>query len=116
LDQAVALESMRFLRDPFPVVNLDNLLNLGSDRNTRVVVFVTSLQLAPGEPASSVMINLVDSNNQIFDVAAEDMRVVPGSEFGQVIFRLPNNIASGTCTVRVKAQGRTSNPGSIRIR
>jgi hypothetical protein len=50
LDQVAALDSLLFLRDPFPVVNSADVLNLGVDRNTRVVVFVTNLQLAQGEP------------------------------------------------------------------
>jgi alpha-tubulin suppressor-like RCC1 family protein len=116
LDQAAALESLRFLRDPFPVLNLDNFLNLGSDKNTRVMVFVNNLQLMPGETSSSVVVNLVDSGSQSFDVAAEDVRPTPNSEFLQVIFRLPNNLAVGSCTIRIKAQGRMSNSGTIRIR
>lgn len=116
LDQAVALDSLLFFRDPFPVVNLNNLLNQGSDRNTRVMVVVTNLQLAPGEPANSVIVNLIDGNNQTFDVAAEDVRAFANGQFVQIIFRLPNNLAVGTCMIRIKAQARTSNAGSIRIR
>ena len=113
LDQATALDSLLFLRDPFPVLNL-SVLNPGPDRNTRVEVFVSSLQLFPGEPASSVIVHLVDSNNQIFDVAAEDVR--PVATFVQVTFRLPNNLAVGTCTITIKAHAQVSNAGTIRIR
>ena len=80
------------------------------------MVFVNNLQLAPGETSSSVVVNLVDSGSQSFDVAAEDVRPMPNSEFLQVIFRLPNNLAVGSCTIRIKAQGRMSNSGTIRIR
>ena len=114
-DQVASLDSIRFLRDPF-VVNGSDPLNLGSDRNTRVIVFVRNLQLAQGETASSVLVNLVDANNQSFDVAAEVVRSVPGTDFVQVIFRLPTNLATGKCVVMVKAHGQTSNTGSIRIR
>jgi hypothetical protein len=115
LDQVASLDSIRFLRDPF-VVNGSDLLNLGSDRNTRVIVFVRNLQLAQGETASSVLVNLVDANNQSFDVAAEVVRSVPDTDFVQVIFRLPTSLATGKCVVIVKAHGQTSNTGSIRIR
>ena len=103
------------MRDPF-IVNSSDLLNLGSDRNTRVIVFVKNLQLAPGETASSILVNLVGANNQSFDVAAEVVRPVPNTDFVQVIFRLPTNLAAGQCVVMVKAHGQTSNTGSIRIR
>ena len=115
VDQVASLDSGRFLRDPF-VVNGSDLLNLGSDRNTRVIIFVKNLQLAPGETASSVLVNLVDANNQNFDVAAEVVRAVPDADFVQVIFRLPSILAVGKCAVMVKAHGQTSNTGSIRIR
>jgi hypothetical protein len=116
IDQVAALDSMLFLRDRFPVVNTINLLNFGPDRNTRIVVFLTNLQLAPGETAASVVVNLIDSKNQIYDLAAEDVRLVPNSSFTQVIFRLPDSLSTGTCSVRVKAHGQVSNAGTIRIR
>jgi N-acetylneuraminic acid mutarotase len=112
LDQAAALDSSLFLRDPFPVVNGANVFNQGADRNTRVIVFVSNL--FPAEPSSSVIVHLVDSNNQSYDVLAEDVR--PASAFVQVTFRLPNNLAVGTCTVTVKARAKISNAATIRIR
>lgn len=114
--QAAALDSMLFFRDPFPVVNGANMFNLGLDRNTRVIIFATNLQLSQGEPSSSVVVNLVDSNNQNYDIAAEDVRPVPNLNFTQVVFRLPNNLSVGTCIIKVKAHGQVSNAGTIRIR
>jgi subtilisin family serine protease len=114
--QVAALDSVLFLRDPFPVVNGADLLNLGVDRNTRVLLFVMNLQLAQGETSASVVVNLIDNNNQSYDVAAEDVRLVPNFQFTQVIFRLPNNLPAGTCTIIVKAHGQFSNAGTIRIR
>lgn len=115
-DQASALDSALFLRDPFPVLNSANLLNRGVDRNTRIIVFVTNLQLAQGESSSSIIVNLISSNNQTYDVPAEDVRAVPNSQFTQVIFRLPDNLSAGTCKIEVKAHGQVSNVGTIRIR
>lgn len=116
LDQIAAIDSLAFMRDPFPVVNLGDLLNQGSDHNTRVLVFVRNLQLSQGETASSVIVNLVDSNSQSFDVFAEQVVAMPNTDLVQVTFRLPNNLAVGTCTVRIKHQLRTSNTGTIRIK
>ena len=115
-DQVAALDSVLFVRDAFQVVNPSDLLNLGSDRNTRVTVFVMNLQLAAGEPSSSVIVNLLDSNNKSYEVAAEDVRPVPTLPFTQVIFRLPDNLSIGTCTISITAQGQISNSGTIGIR
>ncbi|HEX5887682.1 MAG TPA: hypothetical protein VFY61_03220, partial [Pyrinomonadaceae bacterium] len=111
-----SLDSVLLVRDPFQVINPANLWTPSNDRNTRVVVFARNLQLAQGETASSVIVNLVDAASQNHDVPAEDVRAVPNTDFVQVIFRLPNNLAVGTCSVKIKAQTRTSNTGSMRIK
>lgn len=116
VDQIAAVDSLLFLRDPFPVHNGDDLLNLGSDRNTRVVLTVTNLRLAIGEDAASVVVNLVDSTNLSQDIPAEDVRLVPDTNFTQVTFRLPDNLPAGTATIKVNAHGQLTNPGTIRIR
>jgi hypothetical protein len=115
VDQAASVDSIQFVRDPFPIVRGD-LLGQGSDRNTRVIVFVKNLQLAQGEAASSVVVNLVDASNQNFDIAAEVVRPVLNTDFVQVIFRLPSTLAIGRCVVTIKAHSQSSNTGSIRIR
>lgn len=115
-DQAVALDSVLFLRDPFPVINTANVFNQGPDRNSRVIIFVTNLELAQGESSASVVVNLVDGNSQSYDIVAEDVRPVPNLNFAQVIFRLPNGLSVGTCTIKVKVHGQVSNQGTMRIR
>lgn len=114
--QAAAFDATLFFRDPFPVVNTHNLLNQGPDKNTRVVLLVTNLQLVQGETASSVIVNLTGSNNEAYNLPAEDIRPVISSNFAQVVFRLPDALAPGTCTIKVKARGQESNPGTIRIK
>jgi hypothetical protein len=116
LDQIAALDALSFLRDPFPLVNLGDLLNQGTDHNTRVIVFARNLALSQGETASALIVNLVDSNTQSFDVPAEQVAAMPNTDLVQVTFRLPNNLAAGACTVRIRHQLRTSNAGTIRIK
>ena len=115
-DQVASLDSRLLFRDPFPVTSGAAVLNYSSDRNTRVVVFVRNLQLSAEEVASSVVVNLVDEDNQTFDVPAEAVRPVANIDLVQVIFRLPDTLAAGACTVRIRAHGQTSNAGTIRIR
>jgi len=78
-------------------------------------VFVANLQLNPGEAASAVVVNLIDSNSQSYDVAAEDVRVDLITGFAQVTFRLPDTLFVGECTVKVRAHGHVSNSAIIRI-
>ncbi len=114
-NEAVAVTPLA-IRDPFDVVSTVEWLNAGLDHNTRVIVFATNVQLAPGETASSVVVNLVDSANHNFDVPAEDVRPVPDFDFAQIMFRLPDTIASGNCSIKIKVHGQTTNAGTIRIR
>ena len=114
-DQATALESILLVRDPFHVQSIAIWLNLGADRRTRVIVFASGLELAVGELPSSVVVSLVDGNNQTHEVPAEDVRVVPNFPFTQVVFALPTNLSPGVCKVTLKAQGKVSNTATIRI-
>jgi hypothetical protein len=114
-NQAAALDSVLALRDPFRVVGIPDWFPTGDDKNTRVALFAQNLQLNPGELPSAVIVRLTASNNQIFDVAAEDVRAIPDSDFTQVVIRLPNNLVAGPCTVSIRAHTRVSNSGIIRI-
>jgi hypothetical protein len=114
-DQLAAFDSVAFLRDPFPVVNLTYLFNL-PDPNSRIVVFARNVTLVEGDTAAAVTVNLVGSNSQSYDIAAEDVRSIANTDFVQVTFRLPDNLAVGTATVRIKFQTRTSNAGTMRIK
>ena len=113
--QAAAFESLLFTRDPFPVKSIADWFNLPPGQNTLVMIFAQNLRLNQGETASDVIVNLVDGNNQSFDVPAADVRAVPNVDFTQVLFRLPDALAPGTCKVTIKAHGQTSNMGTIRI-
>ena len=115
LIQAGALDSILLLRDPFPVVN-PNMMVTGPDRNSRIDLFARNLQLGAGETAASVVVRLVDSKNQSYDVAAEAVSLVQGTDLTQVTFRLPNGVPDGKCIVELRAQGRSSNSGTFRIR
>ena len=114
--QAAAFESLLFTRDPFRVKSAVDWFNLPPGQNTLVLVFAQNLQLNQGESASAVVVNLLDSNNQSFDVPATDVRAVPNkADFTQILFRLPDTLATGVCKVTLKAHGETSNLGTIRI-
>ena len=113
--QAAALDSFLFTRDPFPVKRIAGWFNFPAGQNTIVMIFAQNLRLNQGETASDVIVNLVDGNNQSFDVPAADVRAVPNVDLTQILFRLPDALAPGTCKVTIKAHGQTSNMGTIRI-
>jgi hypothetical protein len=115
-NQAAAFDAVLFLRDPFPVVNKSDLFNLVGDPNTRVLIFVTNLQLAQGETAAAVTVNLIDSLNQTYNIAAQDVRSVPNQAFTQVTFHLPSNLPVGTCQIKVIAHAGASNTATLRIK
>jgi hypothetical protein len=113
--EAAAFESVLFKRDPFSVKSILDWPNLPPGQNTIVMIFAQNLRLNQGETAVAVTVNLVDGNNQSFDVPAADVRAVPNVDLTQVLFRLPDALAPGTCKVTIKAHGQTSNMGTIRI-
>src|SRR5690349_20801001 len=113
--QAAAFESLLFTRDAFRVKSIADWFNLPPGQNTLVMIFAQNLRLNQGETASDVIVNHVYANNQSFDVPATDVRGVPNVDLTQVLFRLPDALASGTCKVTIKAHGQTSNMGTIRI-
>ena len=113
--QAAAFESLLFTRDPFRVKSVAGWPTLPPNQNTLVMVFAQNLRLNPGETAANVIVNLRDSNNQNFDVPATDVRATPNVDLTQVVFRLPDGLASGTCNVTIKAHGQSSNVGTLRI-
>jgi hypothetical protein len=115
--QAAAVDSVLQTRDPFRVVSAQNLLNQGADRNTRVLLFVSNLQLLPGETAAAVSAQAADAANNVYSLPVEDVRPVPNmASLSQLAVRLPDNLPTGTVTVRVGAHGQITNPGTIRIR
>lgn len=114
-NQAAAIESHLMLRDPFRIPNVAEWMPLGTDRNTRVTLFASGLELSPGESANAVGITLIASNGQGFFLPAEDVRAVPDVPFTQVTFRLPDNLPSGECQVNIRAHDHTSNTATIRI-
>ena len=113
--QAAVFESLLFARDSFKVKSIADWFNLPPNQNTIVMIFAQNLRLNQGETASDVIVNLVDGNNQSFDVPAADVRAVPDIDLTQVLFRLPDALSPGTCKVTIKAHGQASNMGTIRI-
>jgi len=63
-----------------------------------------------------VVVNLVDSNNQSYDIAAENVWFYSDVQFSHISFRLPGTLAPGACTIQIKVHGQISNSGFIHIK
>jgi Calx-beta domain len=113
--QAAAFDSLLLIRDPFRVQSVANWPTLQPGQRTRVMIFAQNLRLNQGETASDVIVNLVDASSQSFDVPAADVRAMPNTDLSQVVFTLPEALAPGTCNVKIKLHGQSSNMGTIRI-
>ena len=111
--RAVALDSVTMLREPF---SLTNLHNLSSDQRTRIMLFATGIDLLPGEPPSSVQVQLEDSDHHLYPLVVEDIRKLPTFPFSQITAKLPDTIAiSGDFQLSLTFRGTTGNKPLISI-
>ncbi len=114
-DIAIALDSPTMLRDPFALVNP---FNFGTDNRTTLMLFVTQLELLPGEDKSAVTAKFQDANGNVFPLQVEFVGSLPGVDgVSQVIVRLPSNTpANQSIFISVTLRGQTSNLVRIRMK
>ncbi|MCM3869451.1 MAG: hypothetical protein ND895_01970 [Pyrinomonadaceae bacterium] len=108
--RAIALDSVTHVRDPLPVVALNNFM-LGRDPRTRVALFGINLDLLPGENASAVTAQARDSLSRNYSLRVEAVGKVPTQDWlTQVVVRLPDELANaGDVWISIKLHGQTSN-------
>jgi len=114
-DVAIALDSPTMLRDPFALVNP---FNFGTDNRTTLMLFVTQLDLLPGEDSSAVTARFQDANGNVFPLQVEFVGDVPGvAGLKQVIVRLPSNTPTNqSIFISVTLHGQTSNLARVRMK
>lgn len=114
-NRAVALDSVTFMRDPFP---LTTPYNFSLDQRTRIMFFAVGLGLMPGEDVSVVTAQAEDSAHRIFPLTIEYVGKVPNFDWlTQVNVRLPDGLATaGDVLVSVSLRGAVSNQAVIGIR
>lgn len=110
--RAAALDSVTWMRDPFPVVTTQNF---SSDQRSRISLFAVNVQ--PGEPVSAVTAQAEDSQHNIYPLTVEYVGTVPGLDWlTQVVFKLPDTIMNvGDVSVSFNVRGVPSNKALIRI-
>jgi uncharacterized protein (TIGR03437 family) len=111
-DSAVALESPMMYRDPFPLIDR---WNLGSDTQTRVMLFGTNLAMQPGD---TIAVQAEDAQFMAYPVAIEYLAPLPGvPSVMQLILKLPANLPAGQqVLLSVTLHGQTSNKVRVRLR
>jgi hypothetical protein len=112
--RAVALDSVSWQRDPFP---LTRAFNFGPDLRTRVSLFALYLDLLPGEDASAVSARANDELSNVYPLTVEYVGLVPNiGGLSQVVVRLPDNVGSAqSLFVTITLRGASSNIALIKI-
>jgi hypothetical protein len=112
--QAAAVDALFNVRDPFRIQGIPDFWP-NVDRNTRVALFARNLQLNPGEVPAAITVRFSVFGSLFAIVQAEDVRLIPNTEFTQVVIRLPTGLPPNTYIVQVAAHTKVSNGGTIRI-
>ena len=111
-NNAVALNSVTFLRGPFRVVDPNNF---SADQNTRVVLLTSPLGLTQAD-LSQPNVVMVEAGSFIFPVeAVGPLLGVPGLTGSYLVFKLPNNSPTGAIQITVRLRGLASDPKTITI-
>jgi uncharacterized protein (TIGR03437 family) len=114
-NRVVAIDSVTFMRDRFP---LGTAYNFSFDQRTRVVLFAFGLDLMPGENASVVTAQAEDTEHKTYPLIVEYVGKVPNLDWlTQVNVRLPDGLANGRdVSVSISLRGAVSNKVIIGIR
>src|SRR6185295_12553548 len=112
---AIALDSVTFFRDPFP---LTNPFNFSGDGRTRVTFFALNVDLQPGETVSAVTARAEDAMLNVYPMTVEFIGSVPAVPgVSEVVILLPGNLPPGQdVLVSITLRGQTSNKVRIRIK
>jgi hypothetical protein len=113
-NRAVALDSVTFMRDPFPLTTVNNF---SLDQRTRITLFAVGLELLPGEDVSVVTAQAEDIGHKTYPLKVEYVAKVPGFDWlTQVGVRLPDDfLNAGDFLVTVNLRGAVSNKVVIGI-
>ncbi len=112
--RAIALESITFTREPFP---LSSLIFWSPDARTRLVIFALNLQLLPGEDPASVTADAEDEARRHYVLKVENVAPVPGQEWMTTLtLRLDDQLGNvGDVLVRITHKNKSSNRVRVAI-
>jgi uncharacterized protein (TIGR03437 family) len=109
VNQALALDSVTFIRGPFRVID-DH--NLSADHRTRVIIFTSNLGLTQPNPA------VLTVQAAGFDLTVENVGPftgIIGFNASYIVVKLPDGLSSGDLPLTVTLNGNVSNITTISI-
>jgi uncharacterized protein GlcG (DUF336 family) len=106
--RAVAFESVTQKREPFP---LTSTVQFSADTRTRIMLFAQSLNLQPGDTASSITAEAEDGAHRIYPLKVEYVGAVPDQPWvSSIIVRLNDEMGDvGDVLVKITYRGLASN-------
>jgi len=111
-NRAIALDSVTQVRDPLPVVGLNNF---SQDQRTRLMLLATNFDLRPGDTTSIVSATAQDSLGNNHQLSVEYIGRVPQFDWiTQVIVRLPDNL-TGPSDLLISINGRGSQSNQVLV-
>jgi hypothetical protein len=114
LTRVAALDSVTMMRDPFPIVTLNNF---SADQRTRLMLFAVDLDLLPGEIASAVTVQAEDSSHRIYSLPVEYVGALPNIGWiTQIVVKLPGDMANaGDVWLTISLRGLSTNKALVSI-
>jgi choice-of-anchor B domain-containing protein len=112
--RAIAVDSVTRMREPFAV---NSALNFSADGRTRVMLFASNVNFAPGEPQTALTAQAEDAQGRIYPLQVEFVGKFPDYELvTQVVVVLPQELANaGDVSVSLNLRGTSGNKALIRI-
>jgi uncharacterized protein GlcG (DUF336 family) len=106
--RAVAFESVTQKREPFP---LTSTVQFSADNRTRIMLFAQSLNLQPGDTATSITAEAEDGSHRIYPLKVEYVGPVPDQEWvSSIIIRLNDDMGDvGDVLLKITYRGLASN-------
>lgn len=114
--RALALDSVILTRDPFSLLNPNNLNNI--DQRTRLSLLVWRLGLLPNDTVANLTVSAADSMGRIYPLVVEyEHALATLNGVTQIIVRMPDNVigAPRDLSVKVQLRGPASNSAIIKI-
>jgi hypothetical protein len=111
-EHAIAVDSVTMVSEPFTITNTHNF---SADQRTRISLLAVNVDLAQGEPLSTIQAQAEDSLGQVFPLTVEFFGAVPGLPWlKQVVVKLPDEMANKV-EVRVSLKVRTFTSNKVII-
>jgi hypothetical protein len=114
-NRAIALDSVTFVRDPFP---LTTTLNFSADHQTRIVLFAANVKSIADGSNPPISAFAEDSSGGVYSLPVEYALKVPNFDsITQIIVKLPAGLPeTGDLLIKISVSGEVSNKVLIKMK